>query len=150
MTSESAPQFSAMDRDDDAADPWCSVCGTDEYLIVEDLEPALDIDLSGHPLWNISYSCSECDSFYGHLTRRPGLAGHDDPYRGTAFEPEYVHCGEPMQPVEVGQRPIYDPITNDGPDGGPVLPHVQLDTVLLRCSCGFRMEVPADSSSEGN
>lgn len=150
MTAESAPQYWAMDGDDGIADPWCIECGTDEYLIVEDLQAAVDADPSGRPLWNISYSCSECESFFGHLTRRP-LPGLDDSLgRLVADEAGYVHCGEPMRPVEAGLRPIYDPVSNEGPMEGPVLPQVQLETVLLSCACGFRMEVPADSSSEGN
>lgn len=150
MTAESAAQYSAMDGDEGVANPWCPVCGTDDYLIVEELEPAVDVDLSGHPLWNISYSCSECDSFYGHLTRRPLPGPEDGLYRLVPIEAGYVHCGEPMQPVDAGVRPIYDPVSNEEPPENPVLPQVRLDTVLLRCGCGFQLEVPADSSSEGN
>jgi hypothetical protein len=150
MTAESAPQYWAMDGDDCAADPWCTECGTDEYLIVEGLEPAVDADPSGRPLWNISYSCSECESFYGHLTRRPLPGLEDSLSRLVADDAGYVHCGEPMQPVEAGLHPIYDPVSNEDPMEGPVLPLVQLETVLLSCACGFRMEVPAEASSEGN
>ncbi|WP_139005156.1 hypothetical protein [Arthrobacter crystallopoietes] len=141
-------RYRPIGRDDDVSDPWCSACATDDYLIIEEVEPAEEQNLSGHPLWNISYSCAECESFYGHQTRKPWLGEPDEADWLVAVESAYIHCGEPMRPFDSAQRPIYDPVLNHDPEDA--LPHVEVDTLVLRCACGFQIAVPAESYSEGN
>ena len=50
--------------------PWCSECGTDEYILIESLEavrPYRSCRLE------ISYTCMNCDGFYGHSVGRDTL-----------------------------------------------------------------------------
>ncbi|MFJ4208478.1 hypothetical protein ACIPY2_08470 [Paenarthrobacter sp. NPDC089675] len=54
---------------------------------------------------------------------------------------EYVHCGEPMAFATSSARSIYTPITTE--DEGDPLMDVYLETRVLQCACGFRMELPA-------
>ena len=43
--------------------PWCSQCTTDEYLLIERVERARFIHSDS---LEISYTCMNCDGFYGH------------------------------------------------------------------------------------
>ena len=54
---------------------------------------------------------------------------------------EYMHCGEPMQPRDNRQRSIFEPISTESLPQEPV--DVQLETTVLRCACGFQLEIPA-------
>ncbi|MCQ2000360.1 hypothetical protein [Arthrobacter zhaoxinii] len=54
---------------------------------------------------------------------------------------DYMHCGEPMQPRDSRQRSIFEPITVESMPQEPV--DVQLETTVLRCACGFQLEIPA-------
>ena len=117
--------------------PWCSQCGTDEYLIIESVEPAAK---PGHgEFLEINYTCAECDSFYGHPIRHSSVWA-----RGLAepTDAEYMHCGEPMQPRDGRQLSIFEPVSTESmPAQVPV--DVQLETTVLRCHCGFQLEIPA-------
>lgn len=117
--------------------PWCTQCGTDDYLIIESVEPAVGDDAA--EFLEISYTCSECDSFYGHPVRHSSVRARQLKSDSTAAQ--YLHCGEPMQPKDSAIASIFEPVFTD-PDGTPV-PEVQLDTTVLRCRCGFQISVPA-------
>ncbi|WP_347110088.1 hypothetical protein AAHB33_05270 [Paenarthrobacter sp. S56] len=54
---------------------------------------------------------------------------------------EYIHCGEPMTFAKSSSRSIYTPITTEDQDD-PLM-DVYLETRVLQCACGFRMELPA-------
>jgi len=44
----------------------CTQCGTDEFLVPDNLQPSfLPTGARG---WEVTYWCSKCDGFYGHLT----------------------------------------------------------------------------------
>ncbi|MDN3481277.1 hypothetical protein QMA10_04985 [Arthrobacter sp. APC 3897] len=117
--------------------PWCTHCGTDDYLIIESVEPAVGDDAT--EFLEISYTCSECHRFYGHPVRHSSVRARElQPDSTTA---QYLHCGEPMQPRDSTVSSIFEPVFTD-PDGPPA-PEVQLDTTLLRCRCGFQISVPA-------
>ena len=122
-------------------DPWCSACNSDEFLVFDAVTllppgpgaPAL-------PRWDVSYWCSHCDGYYGHQTFKvpaseTGTVGIDFGAEG------YMHCGEPMQPVERVDQAIFDPVDTSSPETGP-LPTVRVNVEILRCRCGFKMEVP--------
>ena len=136
--------MSTQARPEDEADPapepyvpWCTHCGTDDYLIIESVEPAIGEDAS--EFLEISYTCSECDRFYGHPVRHSSVRARQLNAESTTAQ--YLHCGEPMQPKDTSTSSIFEPVFTD-PDGAPV-PEVQLDTTVLRCRCGFQISVPA-------
>ena len=118
---------------------WCSECRTDEHLIVESIE-ALHPPQDG--LVDVSYTCIECDYFYGHPASIHDVAAvlnrHGQLMGVLQFGGEYFHCGTPMTSVSLGTSSI--------PGEELSLRHtihdVHLPTRLLRCGCGFQMEVP--------
>lgn len=46
----------------------CTVCDSTEYLVLDDAVPGMAAGLGGTALWEVSYWCSQCDSYYGHTT----------------------------------------------------------------------------------
>lgn len=42
---------------------WCDECGTDEYVL---LERARRRRRNGIGVWDVDYTCMNCDCFYGH------------------------------------------------------------------------------------
>jgi hypothetical protein len=54
----------------------------------------------------------------------------------------YIHCGQPMQKAGTGTQRFHSPITT-GQASEDVLA-VYLSTRVLRCSCGFQMELPEE------
>ena len=117
--------------------PWCTHCGTDEYLIIESVETAVGEDAA--EFLEISYTCSECDRFYGHPVRHSSVWARC--LTADSSVTEYLHCSEPMQPRDTSTVSIFEPVFTN-PDGDPA-PEVQLDTTVLRCRCGFQISVPA-------
>lgn len=116
--------------------PWCSYCGTDEYLIIESVEPSRTADAA--EFLEISYTCGECDRFYGHPVRHSPLWA-----RVATAEPadtEYLHCGEPMKPKDTRTVSLFEPLSTD-PDADTG--DVRLEINILRCTCGFQIELPA-------
>lgn len=65
---------------------------------------------------------------------------------GLVYEPgnegsgEFLHCGEPMKLGGSSTRSIYASISTDSSED-PLL-DVYLQTRVLRCPCGFQMELP--------
>ncbi|MBD7995067.1 hypothetical protein H9639_07135 [Arthrobacter sp. Sa2CUA1] len=117
--------------------PWCSYCGTDEFLIIESVENSTTADAA--EFLEISYTCGECDRFYGHPVRHSPLWA-----RRAVSEPsdtEYLHCGEPMQPKDSRTISLSEPLSTEHQNAVPS--DVRLETSILRCSCGFQIELPA-------
>ncbi|MFJ7749685.1 hypothetical protein ACIQXM_06985 [Arthrobacter sp. NPDC097144] len=137
MSTQAKPE-GAADPAPEPYVPWCTHCGTDEYLIIESVEPAVGKDAA--EFLEISYSCSECNRFYGHPVRHSAVRARSV-NADSSEDAEYLHCGEPMQPRDTETVSIFEPLFTD-PDGAAV-PKVQLDTTLLRCRCGFQISVPA-------
>lgn len=135
MSTQARPE-GAADPAPEPYVPWCTHCGTDEYLIIESVEPAVGSDAA--EFLEISYTCSECDRFYGHAVRHAPVWARR--MNADSSDTEYLHCGEPMQPKDSTSVSIFEPVyTGDT----FTVPEVQLDTTVLRCRCGFQMSVPA-------
>jgi hypothetical protein len=119
----------------------CPRCGTDEHLIIESIE-ALTPPKTG---WvDVAYTCIGCDYFYAHtadiaevaaVLNRPGRG-----YGVLQFGGEYLHCGEPMAIAGSEYRSIHAPISTEQQGDGAL--EVYLRTRVLRCGCGFQMEIP--------
>ncbi|MGR0160638.1 hypothetical protein [Paenarthrobacter nitroguajacolicus] len=122
--------------------PWCTVCNTDSYIFVETVVEATP---NQSEIVEVSYTCSECDTFYAHAVRLDALV--------PAIQSEFLstsaaglwfsctHCGDPMTLGRPTERVIEAPRTTDHPDS-PSLLEVYLQTQVLHCRCGFQMEVP--------
>lgn len=122
-------------------DPWCSACNSDDYLVFDAVTPLPPgPDVPALPRWDVSYWCSHCDGYYGHQTLK--VPASETETVGIDFGADgYMHCGEPMQPVERVDQAILDPVDTSSPETGP-LPTVRVNVEVLRCRCGFKMEVP--------
>ncbi|NHW46531.1 hypothetical protein HAV21_06440 [Paenarthrobacter sp. MSM-2-10-13] len=127
---------------DTGARPWCTVCNTDSYVFVETVVEATP---NQSEIVEVSYTCSECDTFYAHAVRLDALV--------PAIQSEFLstsaaglwfsctHCGDPMTLGRPAERVIEAPRTTDDPES-PSLLEVYLQTQVLHCRCGFQMEVP--------
>lgn len=57
--------FPRAERGEDVQACICTRCGTDEFLVPDNLQPRpLPSGVRG---WDVTYWCSQCDGFYGHL-----------------------------------------------------------------------------------
>ncbi|MEQ4566737.1 hypothetical protein [Paenarthrobacter sp. CAP02] len=133
------PVPSVADTD---ARPWCTVCETDSYVFVETVVESAP---NQSQLVDVSYTCSECDTFYAHTVRLDALVPEiQREFLSTSAAGLWfscTHCGEPMTLGRPTERVIEAPRTTDGP-GTPNLLEVYLQTQVLHCRCGFQMEVP--------
>lgn len=56
------------------------------------------------------------------------------------FGGTYIHCGQPMHTAGSEKRSIYAPVTSE--EGVEPVLDVYLSTRVLKCACGFQMEIP--------
>jgi hypothetical protein len=123
--------------------PWCTQCHTDRFLTIETIEA---IDGRERDVVSVSYNCGECEYFYRHAAKVPQVAailnrpGPPKSLGVLQFGGEYIHCGEPMHVAGSELRNAYAVMKTDRePDS---ILDVYLTTRVLRCSCGFQMEIP--------
>ncbi|MHC6218912.1 hypothetical protein [Arthrobacter sp. MMS24-S77] len=121
---------------------WCGICGTNEHVILDSIEP---LKPPMAELVDIAYTCVECDTFYAHAATFQDVAMILN-QRGTVtgvlqFGGEYIHCGEPMKISGTGFHSVYAPMSTEDP--AIDLLDVYLATKVLKCRCGFRMELPS-------
>jgi len=120
---------------------WCTECDTDEHLVIESIQ-ALTPPRTG--LVDAAYTCIECDFFYAHpATVAPVAAVLNRPGPGSGvlqFGGAYLHCGEPMSAAGSEHRSVYVPVSTEHSVDRPL--EVYLRTRVLRCRCGFQMEIP--------
>lgn len=120
---------------------WCTQCQTDEYLIIESID-TLRPPRTG--LLDVTYTCVECDFFYAHTASVGSVAVVlNRPGQGCGvlqFGGNYLHCGEPMMMAGSRQRSVNAVLSTERTGEEPL--DVYLRTRVLRCSCGFQMEIP--------
>lgn len=120
---------------------WCTQCQTDEYLIIESID-TLRPPRTG--LVDVAYTCVECDFFYAHTASVARVAEVlNRPGQGSGvlqFGGNYRHGGEPMMMVGSLQRSVHATLSTELAGEGPL--EVYLRTRVLRCGCGFQMEIP--------
>jgi len=124
------------------ARPWCTVCGTDSYVFVETV---VEAEPHQSEVVDVSYTCSECDTFYAHPVRLATLVPEiQQEFLSTAAAGLWfscTHCGDPMTRGRPTERVIEAPRSTEDPES-PNLLEVYLQTQVLHCRCGFQMEVP--------
>jgi hypothetical protein len=96
-------------------------------------------------LVEVAYACTACHLSYSHPTTvaQAGLIMGRPPLTIDVLQVGgvYFHCGAPLLTVEFGQRSIYAPLSTEQPrENEPQ--DVSLRARLLRCCCGFQMEIP--------
>jgi hypothetical protein len=120
--------------------PWCGVCDTDIHLSVE--SPAVTDRQTG--ILAVALHCSNCrqsrvfDTTAEHVAAFPPLV---EPHRNLIHhQGAYFHCGVVMTPP--GPRAESTVATFPGQPGLRDSPVAYLATKVLRCRCGFQMELP--------
>ncbi|MCO4254776.1 hypothetical protein [Pseudarthrobacter cellobiosi] len=119
----------------------CARCGTDGMLTLHSItavSPPSDV------LLEVGYSCDACNL---HHVGRADVAAvaavfsrFHSPKGVLVFGGHYVHCGLPMQKIGSEVRRLRVPGLSDGQQEDEV--GVYMTAQVLRCSCGFQMDVP--------
>lgn len=117
----------------------CETCGTEHRLTIHAITA---LSAGGGDLVTVSYTCHDCSRFQEHLAYAADVAAALHQVRWMAevilFGDDYIHCGFPMEETELEiERLCY----RAGP-GGTGLSAVCLPTRVLRCRCGYQLEVP--------
>jgi hypothetical protein len=119
----------------------CEHCGTDRHLVIRAVS-----DLPDHPADIVlaSYTCGRCGLFSEH----PALVADLSMVLGRREQAgdllilgcHYLHCGEPMKKTGSELRRLSASVSRDSAPGDRR--DVYLSTRVLKCRCGFRLEVP--------
>ena len=121
----------------------CHACQTDRHLIIHSIDTLAP---PAQGLVSVTYTCEGCGqphsqqasvSQIADVLNRPGPSAAADVLQ---FGGEYIHCGQPMHTANTEMRNIYSPVTTEPAAAG--LLDIYLSTRVLRCDCGFQMEIP--------
>ncbi|WP_146033029.1 hypothetical protein [Arthrobacter sp. AFG20] len=119
----------------------CEHCGTDRHLDIKAVT-----DLPDHPADVVvaSYTCGRCGLFSEHPARVADLSMVLGRREQTGdlliFGWHYLHCGELMKKTGSELRRLSASVSSDSAPGDTR--DVYLSTRVLKCRCGFRLEVP--------
>lgn len=121
----------------------CLHCGTNENVAIESIE-----SLPPHPgelQVQVGYVCRKCQGNYLHAARFRDVAAVLNRTRSLdgllRFAGEYFHCGEPMSLMGSNIKSIYAPLSTDEANEDASV--VNVGTKVLRCQCGFQLELPS-------
>lgn len=117
----------------------CESCGTEHRLTIHAIT-AMETGTS--ELVTVSYTCADCHRFQEHPAYAADVTAalHQVHWmaRVILFGDDYVHCGFPMEEAELEvERLCY---RSSATGGG--LNTLSLPVRVLRCHCGFQLEVP--------
>jgi len=117
----------------------CAGCGTDRSLTLHSITA---LSPPSEAMVEVGYACTACDLHYLHradvvavaavLNRAPCLEDV------LVFGGHYIHCGQPMQTLGSQVSRVPAAAYTDRADAVDV----NLETRVLRCTCGFQIEVP--------
>jgi hypothetical protein len=117
----------------------CETCGTEHQLTIHAITA---LGAGGGDLVTVSYTCNDCSLFQEHLAYASDVAAALHQVRWMAqvimFGDDYIHCGFPMEEAEFEIERLCYRSSNSGSG----LSAVCLPTRVLRCRCGFQLEVP--------
>ncbi|MFJ5697218.1 hypothetical protein [Arthrobacter sp. NPDC093139] len=119
----------------------CGNCGTDRHLIIRSV-----VDMPGQPadVVLVSYTCNRCGTFSEHPAHVPDLsmilARPEQAGDVLIFGDHYMHCGQPMKRAGSELHKLSAPLSTE--DTAEDTLGVYLSTRVLRCDCGFQMELP--------
>lgn len=119
----------------------CRACRNDTHLVIKAIE--------SHPgpanaLVDVSYTCTACGRHHAHVAdvadvafilNRPGNVADV-----LVFGGHYIHCGQPMERAGHELRRLHAPVGTSRPEAEAL--DVYLSTRVIRCACGFQMELP--------
>lgn len=116
----------------------CETCGTEHQLTLH----AVRAVGANSDVVTVAYTCNDCGRFQEHLAYAGDVAAALHQVRWMAqvimFGDDYIHCGYPMEEAEFEIERLCYRSSNSGGS----LNMVSLPTRVLRCRCGFQLEVP--------
>ena len=117
----------------------CETCGTEHQLTIHAVRA---MGAANGDLVTVSYTCNDCGLFSEHLAYAGDVAAALHQVRWMAkvimFGDDYIHCGFPMEEAGLEiERLCYRSSNNGGSLNAVCLP-----TRVLRCRCGFQLEIP--------
>lgn len=116
----------------------CEDCGTETQLTIH----AITAMGAGGDVVTVSYTCQDCHVFQEHLAYASDVTAALHHVRFMAqvimFGDDYIHCGYPMEEAEYEIERLCYRSSNTGSG----LNAVCLPTRVLRCHCGYQLEVP--------
>ncbi|MGO4229228.1 hypothetical protein AB4Y72_10195 [Arthrobacter sp. YAF34] len=119
--------------------PWCAACATDRHVLVDSVTV---MNLQQETL-AAAISCTKCGSAHVMATTAALLAsipGRNGNTAGAALrDATYRHCQEPMSAVDPERRSAQRPVSTY--PGARDLLGDYLRTRVLRCRCGFQMDI---------
>ena len=119
----------------------CSRCGTDYHLTVRSVT---DIRDCPPDVVMVAYTCSRCRLFSEHPAQVADLSAVLGRRKQSGdvliFGGHYMHCGQPMAKAGSELRRLSAPLSTEGAAEDNL--DVYLATRVLRCVCGFQMELP--------
>jgi DNA-directed RNA polymerase subunit RPC12/RpoP len=119
----------------------CRACRNDTHLVIRVIESHQG---PADALVDVSYTCTACGRHHAHVAdvtdvafilNRPGNVSDV-----LVFGGHYIHCGRPMERAGHELRRLHAPVGTSRPDGEAL--DVYLSTRVIRCACGFQMELP--------
>lgn len=119
----------------------CGRCGTDRHLTIRSVT---DIPDCPADVVMVAYTCSRCRRFSEHPAQVADLSAvlgrREQSGDVLIFGGHYMHCGQPMQKAGSELRRLSAPLSTE--DAAEDTLDVYLSTRVLRCPCGFQMELP--------
>ena len=119
----------------------CNRCGTDYHLTIRSVT---DIGDCPTDVVMVAYTCSRCRLFSEHPAQVADLSAVLGRRKQSAdvliFGGHYMHCGQPMAMAGSELRRLAAPMSTEGAAEDTL--DVYLSTRVLRCPCGFQMELP--------
>ena len=117
----------------------CETCGTEHELTIHAIR---SVGAANGDLVLAAYTCNDCGLFQEHLAYARDVAAALHQVRWMAqvilFGDDYIHCGFPMEEAAFEVERLSYRSSN----GGGGLNVVSLPTKVMRCRCGFQLEIP--------
>jgi hypothetical protein len=119
----------------------CAFCGTDRHLTIRSVT---DLPDCPSDVVMVAYTCGRCRRFSehpAHVADLSAVLGRGE-QKGDVliFGGHYMHCGQPMDRAGSELRRLSAPLSTE--DAADDTLDVYLSTRVLRCICGFQMELP--------
>ena len=119
--------------------PWCATCETDRHLLVDSVTTMN----TQREILAAAISCTNCGSSHVVATTAAFLAAIPGPNRASGAvhrDDTYSHCQEPMSAVDPERRSAHRPVSTHAATQDFLGDYLR--TRVLRCRCGFQMEIP--------
>jgi hypothetical protein len=120
--------------------PWCAKCKTDRHLLIESVTTLN----AQHKTLAAVVTCTKCGASRVMATTAAYVAAvpgrNEDNSDAVHRDAGYVHCQEPMSPVDPELRGVHWPVSTEAEPTEFL--SVYLKTRVLQCRCGFQIEIP--------